>query len=377
MTARNLTDEEWLARIDHLGAAYVNEVIPAAESSSWRPVDLAPYLQGKVDRPEPTVGLRRSDGLCLLYPGKEHAVIGEMESGKSWFACGSAAAELVNDHRVVYVHFEETDPADTVERLQALGVPDKAILDQFAFVGPDEPVTSDALAALLTPPPTLVILDGVNEAMSLHRLAIREEDGAAQFRRMLVKPCTAAGAATVALDHVVKDREKRGRDALGSVHKGNGLTGALILLENAEPFGRDLRGRSHVFVTKDRPGHLRRNGRSSGTPGKTFLGELVVDDTRSHVNYLDMQFHAPVERATVRVVDRDEADDNAVLAGINTLASARKAATTRTIRATVRGISNSRIDDALTRLALDGRLVESPGPRNSRIFTVPQDQEPS
>lgn len=347
----------------------------AGTPASWKPIDLAPYINGTVERPEPSLGLSRSDGLRLIYPGKEHAVIGEMESGKSWFAIACAAAELEAGNRVVYMHFEETDPADTVERLQALGVADQKILGRFAFVGPDVRVTPAALAGVLTPAPTLVILDGVNEAMSLHRLAIREEDGAAQFRRLLVKPCTATGAATVALDHVVKDREKRGRDALGSVHKGNGLNGVIIMLETAEPFGRGVRGRSHVYVTKDRPGHLRRGGRAGGTPGKTFLGELVVDDTRTSVSYLDLQFYAPVEHAAVKAVDRDEADDNAVLTGIQKLASARKAATLRTIRAVVKGISNARIDDSLARLVVDGQLDEQPGPRNSRIFTVPQDQE--
>lgn len=132
--------------------------------------------------------------------------------------------------------------------------------------------------------PTLVVFDGVNEAMALHRWAIREEDGAAEYRRRLVKPCTRVGAAVLSLDHVVKDAEKRTRNALGSVHKGNGLTASLILLENAEPFGRGQRGRSQVFITKDRPGFLRRHGRPDPrVPGKTYMGELVVDDTRRSV----------------------------------------------------------------------------------------------
>jgi RecA-family ATPase len=216
----------------------------------------------------------------LLYPGKEHAVIGEMESGKSWLALACVAAEITKGNRVVYVHFEEADPTDTVERLQALGVPDVVILDLFTFVGPNEPVDPYALGALLDPGPSLVVLDGVNEAMSMHGQGIRDEDGVAAFRRRLVKPCTAVGAAVLACDHVVKDRERRGRDPLGSVHKGNGLTGSLILLENVAPFGRSARGCSHLFVTKDRPGHLRRHGRPSRLPGKTFIGTLVVDDPR-------------------------------------------------------------------------------------------------
>jgi hypothetical protein len=341
---------------------------------SWAPVDLTPYLDGKIARPEPTVGLARSDGLRLLYPGKEHTVIGEMESAKSWFACGCCAEELTNGNRVLYIHFEEADPGDTIERLQALGVPKATIAARFTFVGPDQPVTPEKLARLLANRPTLVILDGVNEAMSLQGLKVREEDGAATFRRLFVKPCTAVSAATLAADHVVKDKERRGRDALGSVHKGNGLTGALILLENVEPFGRGLRGRSHLFVTKDRPGHLRRNGRPSGIPGKTHLGELVVDDTRALHRYLDLTFWAPKDQAAEQPAEQSDTDEAAVLQAVADIAGRGKPANLRTLRAVLKGIGKDRVDNALAMLTLDGRLVETLGPNRARLFGVAGDQ---
>ena len=58
------------------------------------------------------------------------------------------------------------------------------------------------------------------------------------------------------------------RDAYGNVHKGNALDGARIMLENVEPFGRRMRGVSHVYVTKDRPGHLRSHGRPTKNPAE-------------------------------------------------------------------------------------------------------------
>jgi hypothetical protein len=73
------------------------------EPDSWIPLDLGPYLRGEVRRPEPTVGVARRDGVKFLYPGKEHAVIGEMEAGKSWFALACVAAELSMGRTVVYV----------------------------------------------------------------------------------------------------------------------------------------------------------------------------------------------------------------------------------------------------------------------------------
>jgi hypothetical protein len=358
----------WLAVCPHSGAS-------AVDYDSWAPVDLGPYLRGEITRPAPTVGLHRSDGLQMLYGGKEHAVIGEMESGKSWFSIACAVDELERGHPVLYLHFEESDPTDTIERLLALGVRPHVIEKLFRFVAPERQVSADALQCLLDPKPSLVIFDGVNEAMSLHRWGIREEDGAAQFRAHLVKPCTRAGAATLSCDHVVKDVERRGRNAIGSIHKGNGLSGSLILLENAEPFGRLARGRSHVFITKDRPGHLRQHGRISKTPGKTFMGELVVDDSQVYGPDLELKFWAPRPPEPAK----DFADmvpvslEDEVFAKVVEIIAAGKVANLRTIRAMV-PFRVSDVDDALSRLVFRDRLAETPGARNSRVFTVSGDQ---
>jgi hypothetical protein len=91
------------------------------EPTTWEPVDLGPWLRGEIEQPHPALGISRSDGLQLLYPGREHAVLGETESGKTWFALGCVAAELTAGHYVVYIHYEEGDPASTIERLQLLG----------------------------------------------------------------------------------------------------------------------------------------------------------------------------------------------------------------------------------------------------------------
>jgi hypothetical protein len=340
---------------------------------SWRPLDLTRILRGEHKRPEPDAGLRRADGLRLLYRGKEHSVIGEMESGKSWFCLACAAAELRAGNHVVYIHFEEADPADTVERLQMLDVPDESIVERFRFVGPHEPVNAEWLAALLVPAPSLVVLDGVNEAMSLHGQGIRDEDGAAAFRRRLVKPCTARGAAVLSADHVVKDRDRRDGAAIGTIHKSNGLTGSLILLENATPFGRGRRGCSHVFVTKDRPGYLRRHGQPTSTPRKTFMGSLIVDDVRGWQDYLDLVFTAPQDQPGAKTdrPTRDQEDDEHILAVVAKLtADEHGGVSLRTVRDSASPLGRKRAEDAVNRLALDGRLAEEKGLRNARLFSV-------
>lgn len=335
------------------------------EPDSWTPIDLGPYLRGEIVRPTPSVGLARADGLRMLYPGKEHAVIGEMESGKSWFSLASVQAELEAGNTVLYFHFEEADPSDTIERLQVLGVPDDDIEKRFRFIAPQRQVSGDALGKLLTETPTLVVFDGVNEAMSLHGWGIRDEDGAAQFRRQLVMPCIRAGAATLSCDHVVKDKESRGRNALGSIHKGNGISGSLILLENSEPFGRGQQGASRVYVTKDRPGHLRRHGRADKMPGKTFMGMLSVDAT---IEPLQLRFWAPREDDAAQ---SDLSIRQQVQAAVQALQDEDLKATVDNIRVKV-GMRKQTVTDVLTQLVVDKTLIERKE-GNSRVFSFPAD----
>lgn len=245
---------------------------PRRDGVSWEPQDLGRFIAGGFECPQPTIGIVRSDG-------HEHAFVGETESGKTWLALACVAAEILAGGAVLYIHYEEADPSSTIERLHLLGVDDDRMKRHMRFIAPYEAPRSEWIGRLLDPPPTMVVHDGVNEAMSLMGANTDKVDGASEFRRRLVTPFLRAGAASIACDHVAKDRESRGRDAYGSVHKGNALDGARIALETVKPFGRGLRGVSHVYVTKDRPGQLRVHGTPDDkTPGKTYIGTLVADD---------------------------------------------------------------------------------------------------
>jgi hypothetical protein len=257
----------------------VSKRTPEDIRDPWAAADLGPYLRGEVRRPTPTVGIRRADGLPMLYPGKDHSIIGEMESGKSWVALASSAAELLAGNHVDYVHFEESDPSDSVERLLALDVPAKIIERRFHFIGPESKLTLSGVGQWLDPAPTLAIYDGLNEGLAAQGLEINSPDGIAKFRHWFARPFRRVGAAVLVCDHPVKDRERHHLLSSGTGHKDNGLSGALVVLENVAPFGRDMCGRSSVYVRKDRPGHLR----AHGTPlpkdaRKVFMGTFVVDD---------------------------------------------------------------------------------------------------
>ena len=168
---------------------------------TWKAVILPVSARREIKQPTPSLGVARSDGLHVIYPGREHSVLGETEFGKSWFVLACTAPELNAGRRVLYIHYEESDPGSTIERLRVLGVRDETIAELLTFVGPVEQVRPDRPAARRDPTPTLVVHDGVNEAMALHCTEIKAAEGAAEFRRRLIRPCLDAGAATIACDH--------------------------------------------------------------------------------------------------------------------------------------------------------------------------------
>lgn len=422
-----LTDEELAQKFAReekareIGRNRARSQLLPQEPSSWVAADLEPYLSGSFQAPTTSVGMARMDGLSLLYPGKEHSIIGEMESGKTW-VCVASAAQVLMRHptrdewtietteddvqrmrdegvpekwlprvgrhrstlqfyssrdlrdgaasrerecRVVYIHFEESEPASTVERLLLLGVTADAIRDRFRFVGATSPLRDGDLDAFLEFEPALVILDGVNEGMALHGWGIREEDGAAAFRRALVKPWTRPrreesevpwveqfedrpGAAVLSCDHVVKDPNGRGRYALGSIHKGNAIDGALFLVENVEPFGRGRVGRSRLYAVKDRPGHLRQHGRSDAKmPGKTLLGDVVLDDQRLLEDRPMFAWTEPAPETTPGSPPRHEA----MLAALRADTAATAGSSIRSLLALLREHEFSGDDKALTVVA--------------------------
>ena len=345
----------------------------ATAPTTWEPIDLGPYLRGEIKRAEPTIGAVRTDGQRFIYPELEHAVLGETESGKTWLALACVAAELTAGHRVVYLHYEEPDATSTVERLRLLGVPPDLILDLLTFVAPMRPVRSGWLAELLALAPKLVVHDGVNEAMSLHGKDVLGVEGASGFRRLLVTPFLVIGAATLACDHVPKNSDGRSRDAYGTVHKGNTINGARLMLENVEPFGEGLRGVSHVFVTKDRPGRLRRHGKPSKLPGKTFFGTLVVDDgPTSGADFLG--FYAPTDDETTPAGDPAAELAELVYSVIceqpdSTVGSSRQLFAL--VRIGGHQIRDSKVRAAADDLVASGRIKEIRGKNNSVGYRVP------
>jgi hypothetical protein len=225
-------------------------------ASSWSPVELFAEDHAPV---QPQV-LVRSDGMSLLYRAKTHAVNGESESGKTQLALATAVQEVNFGNHVVYIDFE-ADVADIAERLVEHGcVPSE--LDQFFhYIRPEGPLDTASrrrLEELLAETePTLVVIDGVAEALALHGWDENDAGDVTKFMMSLPRLCSRSGAAVLMLDHLVKDRESQGRYARGSGAKLAGIDGAAFKMVSTKPFARGLSGAARLEVVKDRHGHVR------------------------------------------------------------------------------------------------------------------------
>lgn len=228
---------------------------------SWAPQDLSAIVNGTFVRPAPEL-LPRSDGQYLLYPGKVHSLHGESESGKSWVAQYEAARLVMQDRPVLYVDFED-DAAGVAGRLLDLGVPGEQLLAHFTYIRPESsPATAHELAAwhaMLGGTFDYAVVDGVTDAMGIFgKESSSNNDEVSSFLRTFPKQLARrTGAAVVLIDHVTKDKETRGRFAIGGQAKMAGLDGAAYVVDVVSPLGKGMRGELTIRVAKDRPGGVR------------------------------------------------------------------------------------------------------------------------
>lgn len=230
---------------------------------SWRPVDVGPVASGAQRPLTPSVGAR-GDQVGMFYRGRVHSVAAESEAGKTWLMLHAVVTELGRGNGCVYIDFEDSVHG-VVGRLREMGVAPDVLTSRFGYLNPDSPITAGCNRADLGEclgdlKPTLVVIDGVTDAMALHNLNLKDNTEISKFWGLLPRPLagSASAPAVVTLDHVVKDSEQRTRYAIGGVHKLNTVSGAAYLLDNVVPFGMGVTGRSAVYVAKDRPGQLRR-----------------------------------------------------------------------------------------------------------------------
>lgn len=337
---------------------------------TWAAQDLRSVLDGSYKPPQPSVG-RRDDGIGLFYPGRMNSVASESEAGKTWFALIACLQEINDGNHVLYLDFED-DAGGVVGRLLCLGANPADILERFHYVRPENspgPVDLVDLAAVVDYGPTLAIVDGVTEGMSLLGLELKDNTDVAKFGRQLLRPLMNSGAAVVTLDHVVKSAENRGRYSIGGVHKLNGLNGVMYMLENRRPFGIGVTGKSTVRVAKDRPGQIRKNGLSHSS-GMHWYADLVVKSESAE--FAEAHLYAPMVRDEE---DREADEDQKRINGLKrqVLDAVRKAPAALTGKGIEDRVTGKAADirRAVAGLVDSGQIVAQPGPRNATLHSIP------
>lgn len=284
-------DHAFHTAVDTLEQAALRFGPKQAGHTAWAPLDLEVVLNGEEYDPPPAL-LARSDGNHMLYTGAVHTFSGEPGSGKTWVTLVAAVQELEAGHTVTMIDFEDR-ASRVVARLLALGATPPQIRENFRYLRPRAALDDTSRTDLdhATRGSTLVILDGVTEAMTLHGLDLNANADVATFYDLLPRHIADhSGAAIALIDHVVKDGEKQGRWALGGQHKLAGIDGVAYLVKAIEPFGRGKKGHARVTVSKDRPGYI-----EEIALGRT-VAEFHLDAT--DVNILRHSLDAPTAITT-------------------------------------------------------------------------------
>jgi hypothetical protein len=208
---------------------------------------------------------------------------------KTWAALCAVAEQLALGHPCIYIDFEDS-PTTIVERLALLGINPDAPL---TYLRPDSPFTyaaAEQLALMLNElEPTLVILDGVTEAMTLQGLDLMSNADIAKWMKALPRWIARhpAAPAVITIDHVPKNPDGRGKGAIGGQHKRAGIDGiGLTFTIGSEPLARGRDGRARITIDKDRPGHVRAHAAARG-----HIGDLVIthfaDQLKWHIETPD------------------------------------------------------------------------------------------
>ena len=269
-----------------------------ARPSSWSPVDLEPYLTGKLKVPDPEV-CRRNDGACLMYRGRVNMLFGSSESAKSWIAMAICLQEIEAGGRALYLDFED-EPVQTLNRLRLLGAVDDDLRAQFSYIRPegpladmqrnkwgkDQPTKSGEFAqdqfdmALQSLDPDIIVADGMTALYGLHGLDANDAVSTDVITSWL-KRLTRNGRSTVVIiDHQAKSAEK-GSMPIGSQHKVAMVQGTLLQVwPIKQPMPGDV-GEMELVVLKDRPGQVRAHSQKTGGRGKAQVAGVVTLDSRT------------------------------------------------------------------------------------------------
>jgi hypothetical protein len=252
---------------------------PIRERTTWWPASLAVKIQGQAQQ-EPPQFLRLTDNQACFYRGRVNGIIGASESGKTWLVLLACAQAIATNSVVLYLDFEDSARGIN-ERMEALGCDPDDLTQRFFYARPDETLAGagreDLQEAMDALHPDLIIVDGLNAAMSLMGLDLMSNKDVTTFSQLVLQPLTCDGATAVTyVDHVTKsDNPDSPAGGIGAQAKRASTTGCALKVTVTVPFGTGQRGELRVTVDKDRPGLVRGRCRMEGTVAVLGTAEVV------------------------------------------------------------------------------------------------------
>ena len=325
---------------------------PIPKGETWRPIEWAHLLAGDVADEKPSI-LLRSDGPGLLYRGRLHSLYAEPEGMKTWVALEACRQEIEVDNPVLYVDFEDNQRG-VLARLRSLGVEDNTIEKRFGYIRPAERLNLQAwehLDAVLSHQPSLVICDGVTEAMVLEGLNLVDNRDVAEFLERLPRRITRAGPAVLLLDHVGRNKDARGRFAIGAQAKLAGIDGAAYSIEVSEPFGRNKTGRARLQLQKDRIG---------------FVSEHSIGSKRDIAAVIATSMDGKVEIHLEPPADPEKWKPTRLMELVSEAVETTPGMTTNQLVSLVNGRREYKIQ-AISNLVAEWYVRTEPGPRNALL----------
>lgn len=230
----------------------------------------------------------RTDGKCLLYPGKIHWLSGEPGSGKTFLALSWTIEQVRVGKLVVFID-QESDAHTITARLRSLGATREELrLVRYLSVRWEMKSlasTIEAIVAKMTEgeTPALVVLDGLATALAQLGLDENSNSDISRFTSLVLRPLTSAGAALVVVDHLAKPQGGNNGGAPSRYSRGGGAkladaSGVAYVLHVVVPFSMHKPGKSNMGIGKDRNGDVGAGGEIIAevdfTPGD---GVLVLD----------------------------------------------------------------------------------------------------
>lgn len=362
MTARSASSADAAsASAAAAGGTSVTDTPSEPDRTSWWPRPIGTVIADRNDEPDPT-HLARNDGHRLFYSGRVNGLLGESESGKTWVALHAVAQSLAIDEHALYLDFE--DSAKGIDgRLRLLGVTEDQ-LERLHYANPDEALGLaqhvDLTEALDTSPYGLVILDGVNAAMTVLGLDVDSSNkDATVFTQRLLRPLANTGAAVVTIDHVPKNKDQRGKGGIGAQAKRAMTRGCALAVEVVRPFGPGMHGELKLTVDKDTPGKVR------GVSASAKYAGIVHLDSSSTGVVMKVEapdLRSPDERGPFRPTHLMEK----VSRWLETIPSGASQTTVEN------GVGGNRdnVRHALNVLVNEGHVVRSEGARKAVIHTL-------